>query len=245
LAETTLKTLIERFRSKPEWQSADPAVRAEAVLRLPSSEHDVVLALAREDADPRVRRAAVKKLSEGPVLAGIAASDADPGVRDEAEGRLAHMAIHEHDEAQAKAAVAGIREARNLAAVAKAAPLAGAREAAIRALADPKLLASVVRDSGDIPTRLLALGRIEDGATLLALALKVEQKSVAVAAVCWRGQGVRDSVVMGHHHGRLKDALDEVSGPLSPLLVPLPRFAHLGPCRDLRDGHIPPRIVAG
>ena len=56
MAETTLKTLIERFRSKPEWQSADPAVRAEAVLRLPASDHDVVLALAREDADPRVRR---------------------------------------------------------------------------------------------------------------------------------------------------------------------------------------------
>ena len=183
MAETTLKTLIERFRSKPEWQSADPAVRAEAVLRLPATEHDIVLALAREDADPRVRRAAVKRLSETAVLAGIAASDADPGVRDEAEGRLGHLAIHERDEAAAKAAVAGIREARNLAAVAKAAPLPATREAALRALADPKLLASVVRDSPDTPTRLFALGRIEDGATLLALALKIEQKSVAVAAV--------------------------------------------------------------
>ena len=197
MAETTLKTLIERFRSKPEWQSADPAVRAEAVLRLPSSEHDVVLALAREDADPRVRRAAVKRLSEGPVLAEIAASDADGGVRDEAEGRLAQLALHEHDEAAAKAAVAGIREARNLAAVAKAAPLASTREAAVRALADPKLLASVVRESSDIPTRLLALGRIEDGATLLALALKIEQKAVAVAAVDRLGDPEALKVVAG------------------------------------------------
>jgi hypothetical protein len=181
--ETTLKTLIERFRSRPEWQSADPAVRAEAVLRLPSSEREIVLALAREDADPRVRRAAVKKLSEASDLAGIASADADPGVRDEAEGRLAHIAVHEQDEATAKAAVEGIHEPRNLAAVAKAAPLAATRETAIRALAEPKLLASVVRDANDIPTRLLALGRIEDGSTLLALALKVDQKSVAVAAV--------------------------------------------------------------
>ena len=183
MVETPLKTLIERFRSKPEWQHADPAVRADAVLRLPSSESEIFLALSREDADPRVRRAAVKKLSAVAVLAEIAASDADAGVRDEAEGRLAHLAVHERDEAAARAAVAGLREARHLAAVAKSAPLATTREAAVRALGDAKLLASIVRESEDIPTRLLALGRIEDGATLLALALKIEQKALAVAAV--------------------------------------------------------------
>jgi hypothetical protein len=183
VVETPLKTLIERFRSKPEWQHADPAVRADAVLRLPASEREVLLALAREDADPRVRRAAVRKLAEADVLAGIASSDADDGVRDEAEARLAHLAVHERDEATARAAVAGLREARHLAAVAKTAPLAVTREAAVQALADAKLLASIVRESEDIPTRLLALGRIEDAPTLLALALKIEQKAVAVAAV--------------------------------------------------------------
>ncbi len=183
MVETTLKTLIERFRSKPEWQHADPAVRAEAVLHLPSSEREILLALAHEDADARVRRSAVKKLPDAAVLAEIAASDADAGVRDEAEGRLAHLALHEHDEAAARAAVAGLRDAKHLAAVAKAAPLAAAREVAVNALADAKSLASVVRESEDTPTRLLALGRIDDGATLLALALKLEQKTVAVAAV--------------------------------------------------------------
>jgi hypothetical protein len=183
VVETTLKTLIERFRSKPEWQNTDPAVRADAVLRLPSSEREILLALAREDADPRVRRAAVKKLPDAAVLAEIAASDADAGVRDEAESRLAHIAVHEHDEAAARAALGGLREARHLSAVAKSAPLAATREAAVRAIADPKFLAAVVRESEDTHTRLLALGRIEDPATLLALALKVEQKAVAVAAV--------------------------------------------------------------
>jgi hypothetical protein len=183
VVETTLKTLIERFRSKPEWQHVDPAVRADAVLRLPSSEREVLLALAREDADPRVRRAAMKKLPDVAVLAEIAASDADAGVRDEAEGRLAHIAAHEHDEAAARAALGGLREAKHLAAVAKAAPLAATREAAIRAITDAKSLAAVVRESEDTHTRLLALARIEDAATLLALALKIEQKAVAVAAV--------------------------------------------------------------
>jgi Domain of Unknown Function (DUF349) len=183
VVETPLKTLIERFRSKPEWQHADPAVRADAVLRLPASEREVLLALAREDADPRVRRAAVKKLPDGDVLAQIAAADADAGVREEAESRLAHLAVHERDEGAARTAVAGIREARHLAAVAKSAPLAATREAAVRALADAKLLASIVRESEDVPTRLLALGRIEDAPTLLSLALKSEQKTIAVAAV--------------------------------------------------------------
>ena len=183
MVETTLKTLIERFRSKPEWQHADPAVRADAVLRLSASEREIALALAHEDPDARVRRAAVKKVSDTAALAGIASADADAGVRDEAEARLAHLAVHEHDEAAARAAVAGLREAKHLAAVAKGAPLRSAREAAILALSDPRLLASIVRESEDIPTRLLALGRIEDGPTLLALALKIEQKAVAVAAV--------------------------------------------------------------
>jgi hypothetical protein len=183
VAESTLKTLIERFRSKPEWQHTDPAVRAEAVLRLTSSEREIALALAREDADPRVRRAAVKKLADAGVLGEIAARDADAGVREEAEGRLAHLALHEHDEAAAKAALAGLREAKHLVALAKGAPLAATRAAAILALSDPRLLAAVVRESDDTATRLLALGRIEDGPTLLAVALKVEQKAVAVAAV--------------------------------------------------------------
>jgi hypothetical protein len=183
VVETTLKTLIERFRSKPEWQHADPAVRAEAVLHLPSSEREILLALVREDADARVRRAAVKKLPDVAVLAEVAGSDVDGGVRDEAEARLAHVAMHELDEGAARAAVAGLRDARHLAAVAKAARLPATREAAVNALADAKSLASVVRESEDTTTRLLALGRIEDGPTLLALALKMEQKALAVAAV--------------------------------------------------------------
>ena len=183
MVETTLKTLIDRFRSKPEWQHADPAVRAEAVLRLPSSEHDLLLAIAREDADGRVRRAAVRKLFDVAEIAAIAATDADAGVREEAASRLVHLAVHEPAEAQGQAAVSHLREARHLAAVAKAAPLAATREAAIRALSDPRLLAAIVRESEDSATRLLALSRIEDTATLAALALKSESKTIALAAV--------------------------------------------------------------
>ena len=183
MAETTLKTLIDRFRGRPEWQHPDPAVRAEAVLRLPASDHELIVALAREDADARVRRAAVKRIDAVPLLAAIAGSDSDAGVLEEATARLAHAALHAPDEAAAHAAIAGLRDARQLASVAKGAKLAAAREAAVRALVDPKALAAVVREAEDARTRLLALGRIEDAATLLALAQNLDQKALAVAAV--------------------------------------------------------------
>ena len=183
MVETTLKTLIERFRSKPEWQHPDPAVRAEAVLRLPSAEVETLLAIAREDADARVRRAAVRKLSDVDALVAIVTGDGDPGVREEAEGRLAHAAVHGREVAAAERAVSGLREPRHLSAVARDAGLAPVREAAIRALGDPRALAAIVRDSEDVPTRMLALARIEDQPTLVSLAVNLEQKTLAVAAV--------------------------------------------------------------
>jgi hypothetical protein len=57
------------------------------------------------------------------------------------------------------------------------------REAAVGALHEPRALAAVVREAEDPATRLLALGRIDDGPTLQALALKLDQKPVALAAV--------------------------------------------------------------
>jgi hypothetical protein len=50
-------------------------------------------------------------------------------------------------------------------------------------LSEPKALAAVVREAEDPATRLLALKRIDDGATLQALALKLDHKATAVEAV--------------------------------------------------------------
>src|SRR5260221_272149 len=67
--ETPLKTLIDKFRAKPEWQHPDPTVRAEAVLRLGSNERETLLAIAREDAEARGRRAAAEKRFDVQILA--------------------------------------------------------------------------------------------------------------------------------------------------------------------------------
>jgi hypothetical protein len=181
--ETTVKSLIDRLINKPGWQHPDPAIRAEAVLRLPAAERDVLLAIARDDTEPRVRRAAAKKLSDVETLTELAGSDADQTVREEAAARLVHLAAHATQEKTGAEALAGLSEARHLGVVARSAALPELRQAAVTALDDPRTLATVVRETDDGATRLLALDRISDGSTLLALALKSDQKAVALRAV--------------------------------------------------------------
>src|SRR3989442_14291560 len=57
IVETPLKTLIDRFRAKPEGQHPDPAVRAEAVLRLHAHDGETLLAPPPDDPEPRGRGA--------------------------------------------------------------------------------------------------------------------------------------------------------------------------------------------
>ncbi len=178
-----MKGLIDRFLNKPEWQHPDPVVRAEAVLRLPSSEREALVAIAQDDEEPRVRRAAARKLSDTDTLAELARSDPDDGVQEEAASRLVHLVVHATEEKAAATALAALSQPRHLSVVARSAALEPIREAAIGAMTDPRSLAAVVREAEDGATRLLALERIEDVPTLLAIALKSDQKSIAVAAV--------------------------------------------------------------
>ena len=178
-----MKGIIDRLLNKPEWQDPDPAVRAAAVLRLPSSERETLLAIAREDDEPRVRRAAAKKLTDAEVLIDLARTDDDDGVREEATTRLVHLVVHATEEEETRAALAALSEPRHLSSVARSAVLPAVRGAAVEALNDPRALASVVREADDGATRLLALGRIDDEPTLLSFALKSDQKAIAVAAV--------------------------------------------------------------
>ena len=56
--------ILEKLRPQPRWKHADPAVRAAAVYDLGPDEGDALRALAREDAEARVRRAAVTRLDD-------------------------------------------------------------------------------------------------------------------------------------------------------------------------------------
>jgi hypothetical protein len=79
--------ILEKLRPQPRWKHADPAVRAAAVYELGADETDALRALAREDADPRVRRAAVNRIDDLSVLADVARTDPDEDVRDRCGSR--------------------------------------------------------------------------------------------------------------------------------------------------------------
>ena len=71
---------------------SDPTVRAAAVYDLGPDEGDVLRALARDDAEARVRRAAVSRLDDVTALGDIARTDPDADVRAEALRQLTGLA---------------------------------------------------------------------------------------------------------------------------------------------------------
>jgi hypothetical protein len=178
--ETSFRSLIDKLKPKAEdWESRDPAVRAEAVLRLGSDERDLLLSFARDE-DARVRRAVAKKVHDVAVLVELARTDADAGVREEAAEALLSLALHAKDAAPA---LAGLSLPRHLAAVVKSAADPAARRAALERLTEARALAAVARESSDADLRRLAVERLADPVLLAALAQNSEHKAVALAAV--------------------------------------------------------------
>ena len=178
--------LLDRFRAQPKWKNADPATRAAGVEELPLAEQDVLVSIARGDADPAVRLAAVRKVLDPAVLADIARSDADAGVREGASDVLVDVATGAYEgiqEAESMAALAGLSDPKHLMAVAKTAALETLSRAALARLDDVKAIGSVARRSTHASTRMEALRRIADGSELASIALRSDFKDVAVAAV--------------------------------------------------------------
>ncbi len=68
-------TLLDRFRSQPRDKHPDVAVRLAYVEELPLDDPQAIAAMARDDADPRVRRAAVAKLMDPAALGAVLRSD--------------------------------------------------------------------------------------------------------------------------------------------------------------------------
>jgi hypothetical protein len=174
-------TLLDRFRPKPAWQHEDPAVRAAAVRELPGEDQARLFSIARGDADPRVRRAAVRRLSSASALSDVIREDLEGSVREEAAEAL--TAVLAHGEDADEAALAVLQDPRHLAAVARAARAAPLRRAAVARLTSPRALADVARNALDPEVRLLALERLGDAACLADVALRAEHKDVALLAV--------------------------------------------------------------
>jgi Domain of Unknown Function (DUF349) len=178
--------ILEKLRPQPRWKHADPTVRVAAVYELGPDESDALHAIAREDAEPRVRRAAVMRIDEAAVLGEIAKTDPDEEVRAEAVRGLAGIAAEADDPAQAIDAVQrllALGRTKEIVLVARDSSSADVRAAVVDLLEDQKALAAISRHAQDSSTRLRALGRLTDPEEVLNVALKAEHTDAAVAAL--------------------------------------------------------------
>jgi hypothetical protein len=178
--------ILEKLRPHPRWKHTDPSVRAAAVYELGPDDAEALRALAREDAEPRVRRAAVTRIDDPTVLADIARSDPDDDVRAEAVRGIAGIAAETDEVSQALQAVRqliALGRTKEIVIVTRDSSSADIRAAVVDMVDDPKVLSTISRQARHAPTRLRALERVSDEDEVLGVALKAEQTDVAVAAL--------------------------------------------------------------
>ena len=178
--------ILEKFRSSPRWKHADPSVRIAAVYEVGADDADVLVSLARDDAEARVRRAAATRLYDTAVLGDVLRTDPDPDVRAEALRQLVGIAAETADEDVAQKVARELAEAgkvKELTVVARESAHPGVKAVAVDALSDARALGSVSRHATDGHTRLRALSRVSDPDELSAVALKSEHTDAAVAAL--------------------------------------------------------------
>jgi Domain of Unknown Function (DUF349) len=182
-------TLLDRFRTQTRHKHPDPSVRLSYVAEIPLDDREMIAAIAREDEDPRVRRAAVGKLMDASALGGIAREDADESVRSAASDMLRDLALEAFEgtgESDSLDAVDAIADTRVLAQVAKT---AGREIVALRALSrtnDTHTLGSIARHASSEAVRRAAFERLRERAEhgeILAVAMNSEFKDTALSAL--------------------------------------------------------------
>jgi hypothetical protein len=178
--------ILEKFRTLPRWKHADPSVRMAAVYEIGPDESAVLVSLARDDAEARVRRAAASRLYDPVVLGDLLRTDPDADVRAEALRQLVGVAAETGDEDVARGVVRQLAEAgrtKELTIVARDSAHASVKAVVVDALSDPRALGSVSRHAIDGATRLRALSRLSDPEELSSVALKSEHTDTAVGAL--------------------------------------------------------------
>jgi Arc/MetJ-type ribon-helix-helix transcriptional regulator len=178
--------ILEKLRPVPRWKHADPAVRAAAVYEIGPDDAEALRALAREDAEARVRRAAVTRLEDIALLGEIARTDPDDDVKAEAVRVLAGLGAEASDPAAALDVVGQLAAAgrnREIVVVVRENASADVRRAIVERVDDARSLGSISRHAADSGTRLLALRRLADTDELMSVAIKAEHTDVAVAAL--------------------------------------------------------------
>ena len=175
--------ILDKLRPQAKWKHGDPSVRLEAVQAFGDGDTDVLVQVATEDHDPRVRRAAVGRISDADTLAAVTRNDSDPPTRDVAVQRLVALAADASAGPRAIAALGALGRQRELAALARSTAPEASRHAAVAQVSEAKALGGIARHAADASTRLLALERLVDQGELEAVAVNGEHADAAVAAL--------------------------------------------------------------
>jgi hypothetical protein len=184
-------TLLDRFRTQAPQHNPDPAVRLAHVAGLPVDNRPAIASIAREDQDPKVRKAAVQKLLDPVALGALARADADDSVRAAAVAMLRDIALEVFEgisEADSLDAVEALPDSRLVAQIART---SGRDVVALRALSgltDAHALGGVARHAQSEAARLAALELLRergDNTEVVGVAMNSEHRDTAVAAVEW------------------------------------------------------------
>ncbi|HEX5122975.1 MAG TPA: hypothetical protein VFV97_06995, partial [Rhodanobacteraceae bacterium] len=177
---------LSGFLNKPRWQAKEAAVRRAGVAEDDDAELLATLSsIAREDADPGVRSAALKRLAEPALAQRIAHDDTDAGVRDDARRLWFDLLAGVHAKAPSPTECVRLLRAQDDVAliehIARNAPDATLREAALARVTRASLLAERATADTSPDLRLAALERIDDEALLDRLAERTRKSDKRVS----------------------------------------------------------------
>jgi len=174
------------FLSKPRWLSKDAATRRAAVIADNDAELVASLGrLAREDEDPGVRLAAMKRLADPGIVQGIARDDADANVRKQARALWFDLLTGAHAGAPVLPDRLRLLKAQDdnelIEHLARQAREPELRHAALERVQRPSLLFDRALEDADPALRLAATERITDEAQLLRLAERARKTDKQVS----------------------------------------------------------------
>jgi exonuclease SbcC len=188
--------------SKPAWQSRDSAKRADGV----AHGRDAALIaelpqIVRNDADARVRRAALERIDDLTVVADRMSNDADAGIRERAKTRLVELLAGNAPLAERRRALGLVEDVALLEQIARRAPETELRRAALERCKRPGFIAERVLEDADPELRLELLARVEQPATLERLAQQARTRDKRLA------RAIRERLDAGKLEAGAADAL--------------------------------------
>lgn len=148
---------------RPDWQNSNPEVRATAVARLDASNQNALANVATNDADPKIRNIAIRKITDAETLQKILASETDFSNKHDAEVRLQEI-LADH--------LKNFRE------------VPGKKEFdAIQVIAGTRLADDLLKSMPNSELRLTLVQNTTKQSALEAVALKDAKAEIAMAAV--------------------------------------------------------------